>query len=186
MESATLLRSALGITPENPVEFHELDLDRLSNCMKFNPRFPSSDSSILEWCEDGGRKLDFGEWGQYLADALLSDWSHNYHCHGSLWTSDLDPTDRLCYSVTQLEPEVFLAAYRCLFGEEPKNINYRALEIVGHALFQPPILIQMGRFCQQLSWAELLSRVALVDSSNTRNNQAVCDLVQNWYLEYQE
>ena len=186
MDGTTLMQSTLGICADNPVQFHALDLDRLSNRMKFNPRFPRSGSSILEWCDDGGRKLDFSEWGQYLADALLSDWRHNYHCHGSLWTSDLDPVDCLCYSVTQIEPDVFLAAYRYLFGEEPGLLYYSALQIIGHALFQPAILIKFRRYRQPLCWSDLLSKVELADSNNARNNLAVSDLVHHWHTEYRE
>jgi hypothetical protein len=110
----------------------------------------------------------------------LSDWGHNYCRFGSLWTSDLDPLDCLCYAVTRVPAGIFDSAYRCLFGKDPGGLSYRSLELVGHALFQPPILIKHGRYGQLLSWSEALQQIELAESNAHRCQQDIRDLLHRW------
>jgi len=163
-------------------KFHELDLDRLNRRWVFNPLFPADNVFLSEWkAEPFGRLCEIEDWSGRLESALLSEWGHNFDCFGSLSTSDLDSRDCLCYSVTRLPEEVFRAAYRRLFGEYPKSLlSYRSLEIVGHALFQPPLLIKKGCLTQSLSWPALLQHAEFANTKRLQGVQQIKDLVATW------
>jgi hypothetical protein len=167
--------------------FHPLDLDRLIRHRyaedRLNCRWPAT-GVLLPWDwagqdEDGyTQSLDF--WRQYLGDSLQGEWAANLHHKGRLSTSDLDPRQVLIYGVSRLQERIVRAAHKRLFGAVPAEYSGIALELIGHALFQPPLMIRLKHFSIPERWAELIERAERLKAAEDKRQQQLSELLAGW------
>ena len=139
------------------------------------PAWPRRGVLMTDYLARYERQESLEDWAARLTSYLSQDWSHLFFLSNSTpLVRDLDRSDVLRLAVSQLPTPIVQAAHKRHFGTVEELINGSALELIGHALFNPPFAVGIkGRPL----WRDLVEKAELKARDDILLNASLSDLL---------